>query len=154
MNQETITALCFVLMVMLVIGAYLLFAVSTMRDIHRMHASEPTAGAWKPAFFESPPGQRILGLVFVLGGGYHIWTIWSTALDGGGYSFIFAVVIPFLAIISLVMLLFPFDMEKQLWEYGTTRPRNWSETPTPWKFGIIGGALAGVVNLIALASLT
>lgn len=93
---------------------------------------------------QSKLGQRLLGLLIVLGGGYaahHVWNEVNLTKEFGLKS---AFLLPFVITLGLGVIAFPVDAYAQKWKYGAARPRNWKEMPAGMKLTLVLSLCAGI----------
>ena len=102
---------------------------------------------------ESKTGQRLMGLLLIVGGAGFTGWMWNTALNEGRYNpFAFAIV-PLIAVAGLGMLLFPMDVARLRAEHGVDKPQKLAHYPPAWKATFVVALLAGVGNWLAVSRL-
>jgi hypothetical protein len=99
----------------------------------------------------SQAGQRVLGLVFLIGGAFGTWWVWDVALTQGYYYTKFAILPPALGVAGLGILLFPIDYEWLMSEHGVDQPRSFHHYPLPLKIFLVLALVAGGLNWYLLS---
>jgi hypothetical protein len=133
-----------------------LFVRQTRNVVHRtseFFSDTPTQGRSDDddgQMVHSLLGQRLLGLIVTVIGGYLVYHIWHEAMLGNSYDLIYAFAAPVMTTLGLGVALFPVDTDVQLRKYGSAKPRNWKETPTNMKVMLVLAIYAGVGNCYAL----
>jgi len=100
---------------------------------------------------ESKIGQRVVGLILVVGGGLLIAWLWSRPFTGGRAEGMAAGVMPFVVVSALGMILFPLDVDRLRAEHGVSQLSKWRHCPTIWKVMFVFAGLAAVGNWFALS---
>jgi hypothetical protein len=93
--------------------------------------------------------QRLLGLyVIVFGIGLSIWG-WHDAITTGSFMKL-AGAGPIFVFCGLASVLFPFDSQKLMDEWGVDRPIAWAHFPASWKACLVVGIVCSCVNFLIL----